>query len=104
MKYEEFEQFWVIEVKALSACLDSLKSSIDDDWKESDDDIASLQVTISCNKDCTTWAIQTGDNSYSGSCYGDPFWGVGYLTKDSDSYAVARELIDALANQIEFSN
>lgn len=72
---------------------------LDPDLKENDDCDPAIQITISCDDDLTRWNIQTGDNSYTGSCYGDPKWGVGYLREDSNFEDLADELIEDLFNQ-----
>lgn len=100
--YKDFDLFWKHNKKELIQVLKNLKKEIDDDMRDDPSDLPSLFITISINKDFTSWSIQTGDNSYSGSCYGDPYWGIGSLYRRSNSKDLASELISDLANQIQF--
>lgn len=102
MKTELFDKWCNRTRPELVEVLKSLKSEIDDDMIDSDSDVPYMQITISTNDDAETWSIQTGDNSYTGSCYGDPYWGVGCLTRDCDPSKVAEELFSSIANVIEF--
>lgn len=97
---EQFDNFWNENISDLIQLIDHLKNDITDEMKDSDDESPYMQLTISVNNDCTTWSYQTGDNSCHGSCYGDPYWGVGYITKDQDSKNTAKDLIEDLADQI----
>ena len=105
---EQFDQFWNENKQDLTALLKELiENHIEDDFRAFEDndpdlDIPSMQITISVSEDLKTWSYQTGDNSYTGSCYGDPFWGIGYIFRDSDPSEVASELIDDLGNAIPF--
>lgn len=58
------------------------------------DAINEIQVTIACDDGLTEWTYQTGDNSYTGSCYHYPHWGVGYVSKWTEGS------FDELANEI----
>jgi hypothetical protein len=60
--------------------------TIEDDFRVEmqDDDTPTMQVTIACNDEFTAWTYQTGDTSYTGSCYCYPHWAIIYLTRDSD--------------------
>lgn len=83
-------------IKAISALLVSLKADICDDYRcsdEPDDNTPGMCVTVSTNEACDEWSYQTGDNSYSGSCYHHSFWSVIYLYRRSDSTALAREAV-----------
>ena len=42
------------------------------------------------------WSFQTGDNSYSGSAYHYPHWGVVSLYRDSDVEAVANDAAEQI--------
>lgn len=102
-----FCEFWDSEsdnFKDLCNLIEYLKTEITSDIRDNDNEAPYMQITISVNKDCTTWSYQSGDNSYTGSCYGDPYWGVtdivnGYSTRD-----IAKYLINDLSQQIEFTN
>ncbi len=78
----------------------SLKGDICDDYRASDDPEDStpgMQVTVS-TADMQSWNYQTGDNSYSGGCYGDPHWSVIYLYRRSNCKALATEAVTELAD------
>ena len=79
----------------VTALLRMLQTDIDDDSRASEDpedDLAGIQITIACNDSFDDWTYQTGDNSYSGACYGYPCWGVGSLYRDDDPAKVAKAL------------
>jgi hypothetical protein len=102
-----FNEFWADgNQESLARLLGQIKTQIDEDCRASDDpsdETPGISVTISINEDCDTWSYQTGDNNYSGGCYGHPYWGVGAVYEDSDCQQIVSELIDDLAAQIEFS-
>lgn len=107
MNRQTFIEFWKTEnenYQGLIQVIEHLKTEITDDMADSPEDTPNIQITISVNKDCSTWSYQSGDNSYSGSCYGDPSWGVDYITRDCDSKELANTLINDLTNQIEFNS
>ena len=88
-------------VSEIADLLKSLKSQIDDDFRASeDDDKPGMQVTVSTNDEMSSWNYQTGDNSYSGGCYGDPHWAVIYLYRRSNCRALAIEAVNELADNI----
>lgn len=47
-----------------------------------------------------SWSYQTGDNSYAGSAYGHPYWGLAYLYRDSDCAELASEAAEEINSQI----
>ena len=51
-----------------------------------------MQVTIASN-DGEEWTYQTGDNSFTGSCYHCQHWGVGYLYRDTDTQDLAESMV-----------
>ena len=111
MKAKQFDEFWGTDKQpsaarmALRMLIRELIPSIRDEYRATDDpsdDIPAMQITISCNEDCTRWSYQTGDNSFTGSCYGDPYWGIGTIFRDSEPREVADELIEDLARVIDF--
>ena len=86
-------------IKELSSLLVSLKAYIQDDFRASDDDtLPGMQVTIST--DGESWNYQTGDNSFSGACYGDPHWAVIYLYRRSNCRDLARDAVNELKDQV----
>jgi hypothetical protein len=105
MKLEEFESFWKANISDLTELLKELKKAIGDEYRAScdpEDTLPAMQITISINENFSDWSYQTGDNSYSGSCYHHPFWGVGTIHRKSNSPELAKELIEDLSNQINF--
>lgn len=106
MKVKDFDDFWNENRPGLIATLKALIPDISDDMvdSENDDDIPYMQITISISKDANTWSYQTGDNSFTGSCYGDPYWGIGYLTRECDIEILASELINSLYEVVEFED
>jgi hypothetical protein len=89
-------------VSEIASLLKSLKSQIDVDYRcsdDPDDNTPGMQVTVSTN-DMQSWHYQTGDNSYSGSCYGDKFWSVIYLYRRSNSLELAKDAVNELADSI----
>ena len=105
MKQETFINFWKEHESGLKDLITYLISNIDDDARiegqEDDDDTPTMQLTISVNRDCTEWSYQTGDNSYTGSCYGHPHWAVGYLTRDCKPSEILEELLDEFCIEFE---
>lgn len=86
----------------IASLLKSLQSDIDDDFRCSDDpdeDTPGMQVTVSTD-DMQSWNYQTGDNSYSGSCYGDKHWSVIYLYRDSNCEELANDAVSELADEV----
>jgi len=98
-------------INEVSALLLELQPTIDDDYRAStdtEDDIPGMQVTIATT-DGSDWAYQTGDNSYTGSCYHHPYWGVMYLYRPDvmDEAAVreeARRGVEEMLEQMEACN
>lgn len=79
-----------------------LKPQIADEYRVSDDpedNTPGMCVTVS-TKDLTTWSYQTGDNSFTGSCYGDPHWAVIYLNRRSNCGDLANEAVEELADLV----
>ena len=84
--------------------LESLVKDIGDEYRASEDpedDTPAMRITIACKDDLAGWSYQTGDNSFTGGCYGSPYWGVGTLTRDSDCKELAEKLIEDMLEQIE---
>jgi hypothetical protein len=79
---------------ALVTELERLKNYIHDDCIQVDDDGASLELTLGA--DDKGFAMQTGDNSYTGAAYSFRHWAVAYLYKDSDCIELAEYMLDQL--------
>ena len=94
-------------VREVTDLLEFLKTTIEDDWRAGDDcledDDPATDVTIATT-DGDEWSYQTGDNSFSGSCYFYQFWGVGYLGRETDCAELAREMVDQVFEQLEICN
>ena len=88
-------------IKAVAAELSWEKRFICDDCRASEEDtLPSIQVTLATDcTDRTSWAIQTGDNSYTGVAYGYRYWGVSALCRRSNCRELAKELIEQIAEQ-----
>lgn len=87
------------EIKRL---LVSLKPDICDDYRATDDpedNTPGIQVTVS-TKDFSDWSYQTGDNSFTGGCYGHPHWAVVYLYRRSNCTELAHEAVEELAEAV----
>lgn len=88
-------------IKDIADLLIALKSQICDDDRATDDiddDTPGIQVTVSTNGN--SWNYQTGDNSFSGGCYGDPYWAVIYLYRRSNCRDLAREAVNELRDLV----
>jgi len=60
-------------------------------------EVPELSITFSIDAYGKSWAYQTGDNSYTGSCYGHPHWAVTWIFLDTD----AEELYEDVCTQLE---
>ncbi len=88
-------------IKEVSAALIRAKRHIGDDCRASEeDDGPGIQVTLGVDPESGEWALQLGDNSYTGSVYGLPYWGVGSLYRRSNSRDLARDLIEEIEYQV----
>lgn len=84
----------------------SLKPDIADDYRatdDPDDDQPGMCVTFATT-DFSSWSYQTGDNSFSGGCYGHPHWAVVYLNRRSNSRDLAHDAVEQLAESFECAN
>lgn len=103
MKNKDFDQFKTRILPELSGLLKELQSDIGDEYRDSDDpndDTPAMRITIATDDHLSNWTYQTGDSSFSGSCYHYPYWGCGTLTRDSNCSELADELIENLAETI----
>jgi len=83
--------------------LKSLKSQIEDDYRASDDpedNTPGMQVTVSTDDEMSSWNYQTGDNSYTGGCYGHPHWSIISLYRRSNCKELAKDAVEELADSI----
>lgn len=90
------------KIGELAALLKALKKDICDDYRidDQEDGPPIMCVTVGCDIGTGEWGFQTGDNSYTGGAYGYHHWGVGYLTRRSNSRDVANDIIADIANQV----
>ena len=79
-------------IKDLASALSDAKRHIDDAMVIEDDSIPSIDVTLACGP--TGYALQLGDNSFTGSAYSFPFWGVSALYRRTNCRDLARDLIE----------
>ncbi len=63
-------------------------------------DAETLQMTFASD-DLETFTFQSGDNSYSGACYGLRNWGVVELGTDSDCKELAIDAVEQIADAVE---
>lgn len=89
-----------LQINNIKTVLLSVKSKIDDDCRADEEiQVPSIVVTFSTDqfeKHCN-W--QSGDNSYSGACYGDPYWATVCLTRSSNCLELARQIYNELKNR-----
>ena len=87
--------------REIEKLLISLKATIGDEYRASEEDtLPGMQVTISTS-DGSKWSYQTGDNSYSGGCYGDHHWSVISLYRRSNCKTLSREVMAELRDMVE---
>ena len=72
-----------------------------DDYREDQDSLPSIDLTIGWDPETGAWSYQTGDNSFTGGAYCYPIWAVTSVYRRQDSRAVARDLIDQLWEGVE---
>lgn len=93
---------WARIEREICTLLKHLKREIGDDYRASDDPddtTPGMQVTVS-TRDGSDWSYQTGDNSYSGGCYGHPHWSVVYLYRRSNCAELASSAVSELADAV----
>ena len=64
------------------------------------DNPETLQMTFASD-DLETFTFQSGDNSFSGACYGLRHWGVVELAWDSDCKELAIDAVAQIADAVE---
>jgi len=79
-------------IKDLAAALTDAKRHIDDDMIREDESLPSIDVTLACDEN--GYALQLGDNSYTGSAYSFRHWGVSTLYRRTNCRELARDLIE----------
>ncbi len=89
--------------REIRTLLISLKREIGDDYRTSDDhddNTPGMCVTFGTN-DGESWSYQTGDNSYTGGCYGCRHWSVISLYRRDNCTAHAKAIVEELAGMVE---
>lgn len=102
MNTQPTEQQWNDLEREWRQYLDLLKTTIDDDYRCSDDpedDTPGMCVTfgVTFKDGGFSWSYQTGDNSFTGGAYGHATWAVVYLYRDSNTAELAAEAIGEAA-------
>jgi hypothetical protein len=59
----------------------------------------SLDLTVGFDPKSKQWNYQTGDNSFHGSAYYYPVWGVTTIFPRSKSKDLARDIVDQIQDQ-----
>jgi hypothetical protein len=89
-------------IKEIQRLLVSLKADIDDDFRASDDpddNQPGMPVTVSTTNGIN-WSYQTGDNSYTGGCYGHQHWSILSLYRNSNTLELARDAVNELRDMV----
>ena len=62
-----------------------------------------IDITIACNAAGTIWGFQTGDNSFTGGCYGLDHWAIGTIINGigDNPFSFADHIIDQLDELVE---
>ena len=92
-------------IRDLSSLIKALKPTIRDDYRAyadepglDDENIPSMLLTVGWDAEDGSWDYQTGDNSYSGSAYFYPHWGIVAVYRRSNSLDLARDIRSQLAD------
>jgi hypothetical protein len=107
MKTNRLEKDLARMIPQWTRLLKSLKADIGDDYRatdDPDDTTPGMCVTIGFTpsndeRDCS-WHYQTGDNSYTGGAYGHAHWAVISLYRRSNSFELARQAVDEIAESV----
>jgi len=89
---EKMKKIQLPTIAALAHALKRIKPEICDDYRESPDDLPSIAITLAA--DSNGYAMQTGDNSYTGPAYSFQYWGIGNLYRRTNTRELARDLIE----------
>ena len=86
-------KFELPSIKRLAAALVILKRGIGDDFRAYEyDEEPGIQVTLGFDE--VGWALQSGDNSYTGSAYLYRNWVVNGVYRDTNCYKLAKRMIE----------
>jgi hypothetical protein len=93
--------------REITRLLKALKKDIGDDYRASDDPddkLPGMLVTVSTDNELSGWNYQTGDNSYTGGCYGQSHWAVIYLYRKSNCADLAHDAVEELLDLVAKSH
>ena len=85
-------------IKDLAQLVRAIKPAILDDFRDASGELPYVTLTVGCDTRTGKWSYQTGDNSYVGGAYHYPDWAMVSVYRRSDSYALARDIRDQLAD------
>jgi hypothetical protein len=89
-----------ISIRQLYPVILGIKRDISDEYRAFEgDEIPGIQVTVGFDHETGDWGFQTGDNSFVGSAYHYPIWGVAGVYRTSNCREVAREIIEEIREQ-----
>ena len=78
-----------------------IKGYIQDDYLAFyEDEEPGIQLTIGYDPKDDSWSYQTGDNSFHGSAYFYPIWGVVGVYRNSNCREVAKDIVEQIAEQM----
>lgn len=81
--------------KEIARLVRDCRADIQPDYRACEDsDVPGMQLTIGAS--AKGWSFQTGDNSFTGGAYGYATWAVASVYRDSNSFAVADDIIEQL--------
>ena len=81
----------------LEELISNVKKNIKPDCRAFyEEDVPGIQLTVGWSANRGDWDFQTGDNSYSGPVYGDPYWAVVGVYKNTNKKTLAKEIRDQL--------
>ena len=89
-----------ITIQDIASLFRSIKKDIEDDFRADEfDEKPGIAVTVSTN-DGKNWSYQTGDNSFTGDCYGDKHWHTTAVYRNSNCRDLARDCVNELRDMV----
>lgn len=85
--------------KELKARLIALKVRIEDSFVDEGDTVPGMDITLGVSLDPDSWAIQTGNNCYTGVAYGHPLWATERLYRRTNCAGMAHDLLQQIREQ-----
>jgi hypothetical protein len=87
-------------IQEIASLFQSIKADIADDYRADEfDEKPGIAITVSTD-DGKSWNYQTGDNSFTGSCYGDRHWHTTAVYRDSNCRDLARACVNELRDTV----